>query len=276
MAKPTSKGSGGRRGVLVSFAVIAGLLVAVNFLPPDTSLRVVRERGSLRACVPTEFPPLVTADDSRPGIEIELLQELASRLNLRLQLQRNPAIGRDFNPRNWRVTRAQCELIVGGVVASSTTRSFLETSVPHMETGWAVVVPTGGTGLAGANVGFFAGTSGLDRIALSRYLQSQGASVRVVNSAQALVAGLSSGELALGVSESLTARQLAGLIGGSAAWLPEPLPRYPVAIGMWKGDLTLKRAVDAALTGLRRDGTLDRIIDSYQLEDIAEECIVCG
>lgn len=269
-------GSGGRRGVFVSFAVIAALLVAVNFLPPDTSLKVVKERGTLRACVPTEFPPLVTTDASRPGIEIELLQEIATRLDLRLQLQRNPAIGRDFNPRNWRVTRAQCELIVGGVVASSTTRSFLETSTPHMETGWAVIVPDGVDTLSGASVGFFAGTSGLDRIALSRYLQAQGASVRVLNSSQVLAAGLASGEFDLGVSESLTARQVAEALDAHAAWLPDPLPRYPVAIGLWKGDLTLKRAVDAAMNAIRADGTFEGILESYQLEEIAENCIVCG
>lgn len=272
----TTVAASDRRGVLLSFGFIAALLVAVNFLPTDTALRVIRERGTLRACVPTEFPPLVTTDPARPGIEIELLEELASRLSLRLQLHRNPAIGRDFNPRNWRVTRAQCELIAGGVVASATTRSFLETSGPHMETGWAALATAGTRSLRGAKVGFFAGTSGLDRIALSRFLQSQGATVTVLNSRAALVAGLTSGEFTIGVSESLTARQVAEVIGATAMWLPGSLDRYPLAFGLWKGDLTLKRAVDAALSAMRSDGTLTRIVESYRLDEILEECEVCS
>lgn len=258
-----------------SFGVIAALLLAVNFLPPDTALQVIRERGTLRACVPSEFPPLVTSDTQHPGVEIEMLQELANRLGLRLQLHRNPAIGRDFNPRNWRVTRAQCELLAGGVVASDATRSFLETSTPHMSTGWAAVT-TGTTSLAGATVGFFAGTSGLNRIELSRYLQSQGATVTVVNSRSALETGLRSGDFAVGISESLTVRQVAQALSVSAMWLPEPLTRYPLAFGLWKGDLTLKRAVDAALADMRADGTVSRIIDSYQVGAIAEDCTICS
>lgn len=269
-------GHGGRSGVITSFGLIAALLLAVNLLPPDTAMKVIEERGTLRACVPTDFPPLVTADAERPGIDIEVLQEVASRLGLRLQLHANPAIGRDFNPRNWRVTRAQCEVLAGGVVASNTTRSFLETSSPHMETGWAVIAVPGVGTLTGAKVGFYAGTSGLDRIALSRFLQSFGATVTVLNSRQALQSGLTSGQFDVGVSESLTARQVTQAVGAEAMWLPEPLPRYPIALGLWKGDQTLQRSLDTALTQMRRDGTLERIIDSYQLGDISAACAICS
>ena len=80
------------------------------------------------ACVPFLYPPLVTDDPAAPGIDIELLRDLAKHLGLRLDLSRNDAMGRDFNPRSWHVTRAQCEVLAGGIVASPVTKSFLETS----------------------------------------------------------------------------------------------------------------------------------------------------
>ena len=258
---------------LLTLAAVLGLLVAVNFLPPDTSFRQVREAGVLRVCVPTEFPPLVMRGGEQEGIDVEIVQAVAQDLDLRLSLNTNSAMGRDFNPRNWRVTRAQCQLLAGGVVASPTTRSFLETTSPHMETGWALVTPSDLQSLDGKQVGFFSGISGLDRISLSRYLREQGARASVVNSRADLAEGILDGTFDAGVTEALTARQIAGEHGLQAAWLPGE--RYPLVLGLWKGDLTLKREVEAALRDLEHSGGLQAILDRYELAPIEEECDVC-
>ena len=252
-----------------------GLLVAVNLLPPDTSLREVRGRGLLRVCVPESFPPLVTGSPERPGIDVEILQRISEGLGVELSLLINAAIGQDFNPRNWRVNRAQCELLAGGVVASQLTRSFLETTPPHLETGWAVVIPPGVDSLEGSTVGFFAGVSGLDRISLSRYLRRAGARVRVVNSAQDLAEGLADGSFTLAVSEALSARQVASVGGYAVAWLP--LGRLPIAFGLWKGDLTLKRALEREMQVLVRSGRLYDIVASYSdpALPILDRCAPC-
>jgi ABC-type amino acid transport substrate-binding protein len=288
MSKRTTQGAGGRHappaasGVTrtwwrdaASLAAIAALLGAVYLLPPDTSLADVQRVGTLRVCVPVDVPPLVTGDPAAPGIDVELVQRLADGLGVRLQLVSNTAVGRDFNPRNWRVNRAQCVLIAGGVVASPLTRSFLETLPPHLATGWAAVRLRDDAVLDGATVAFFAGASGLDRLTLSRFLREQGASVQVVNRRADVVQGLIDGRFDIGVSEAITARQIAGLSGGEAIWLPEALGRYPVAIGMWKGDLTLKRRLEAELRVLRNDGVIRDLIDRYDVVPIASLCDVC-
>lgn len=255
-------------------AVVVVLLLLASWLPPDTSLREVQQRGSLRVCVPVSYPPLVSGGDpDRPGIDIELVRELASRLALTVRFNENSAIGRDFNPRNWRVTRAQCEVLAGGVVASTTTRSFLETTDPHLETGWALVFLGEERALSGARVGFFAGASGLDRLALSGYLRAVGASVQVYSSLTELERALRNGEIDAAVTESLLARRLAEDVDGVATWVPG-LPRQPLALGFWKGDLTLKRALGSALHQMRADGTLAAILERYELAPIAE-CTVC-
>lgn len=277
MSTDAQKGRPTRRwpGKIVwNVAIVVGILVMASWLPPDTSLRVVEERGSLRACVPTSYPPLVyPAGADMRGIDLELLREIGERLDLTVRTVENPAIGRDFNPRNWRVTRAQCEVIAGGVVGSATTRSFLETTDPYLETGWSVIFPHGQRPLDGAIVGFHAGTSGLDRISLSRYLQSSGATVRILSNQAALVAGLENKELDAAVTESLSARQIAADIGGNAAWVPEQ-PRFPLVFGLWKADLTLKRAMEAALDDIERDGTLDEVLERYEIAEI-EPCERC-
>src|SRR5579871_526817 len=154
---------------------ILGLLAAVYLLPPDTSLSQVRAAGALRACMPSVHPPFVTGAAAAPGIDIEILRALTRELGLTLALVEEPAMERDFNPRGWHLTRAACELIAGGLIASPMTRSFLETSPPYAQTGWAVLAPTPMAELHGRKVGVLAPVSGLDRIATGTYLRAQGA-----------------------------------------------------------------------------------------------------
>lgn len=261
---------------LISLAIVFGLLGGAYLLPQDTSLSQVREAGVLRACIPDEYPPLVTRDVQQPGIDIEILRAIADDMELRLALNTNTAIGRDFNPRNWRLTRSQCQVIAGGVIDSRLTRSFLETTSSYLETGWALVLPHELDSLESRTVGFYAGATGLDRIALGRYLRDQGAAVRIVNSAAALADGLANGEFDAAVSEALTARQVAEYSGWETQWLPADLGRFRIALGLWKGDLTLQRRIEHALGKLRSSSELDAILESYDLTPISDKCTPCA
>ena len=75
--------------------------------------------------------------------------------------------------------------------------------------------------------------------------------------------GLREGRFDVGITEWLLAGQLAARNGWSVAWMPAELPRYPVALGLWKGDLTLKRAIADGLEKLQREGEVARIIARY-------------
>ena len=255
---------------------ILSLLAAVYLLPPDTSLSEVRRAGALHVCLPPDDPPFVASDAKAPGIDVEILQALSRDLGLTLAPVPEPAMGQDFNPRAWHVTRAACEILAGGLVASPMTRSFLETSPPYAQTGWALLAPQpppqpspasgGGLGwgdLRGRKLGVLAPPSGLDRIALASRLRAEQAQAIIVSSSEALVSGLREGRFEAGVTERLLADQIAAREHLRADWLPRDLPRYPVAFGLWKGDLTLKWAVSGALERLTRDGTVAGILARY-------------
>jgi len=246
-----------------AIGIVVALLLAVTFLPPDNSLQDVRNDGSISACVPATYPPLVTGDPDRPGIDIELLEAIAERLGVTLRINTNDAIGRDINPRNWRLNRAQCLLIAGGVVDSDQTRSFLETSPAYARTGWAMVSPQPPGDLKALKIGILTLVSGLDRIGLANLLRSSGTKYEIVRTPEDLVAGITEHRFDAGITEALLASQLASNNGWTAAWMPPELPRYNLVLGLWKGDLTLKRAVDAAFAALEADGTVAAILDRY-------------
>lgn len=250
--------------------------VAASWLPPDTSLRDVRTAGTLRVCVPSLYPPLVTGDATKPGIELELLDAVARDLDVRLQPVTVPTMGGDFDPRNWRITRAQCSVVAGGVVDANVTRSFLAVAATYAETGWAAVTaPSATDDLSGARAGFFAGLSGLDRIALSRWLRDRGVAVEVVARGDQLAAGLRSGAFAVAITEAMNARRLADEIDGSAAWLPLDGARAALGFGFWKGDATLRRAVDATLERLEQRGLVADVLERYAIGPISDACPFC-
>jgi len=255
-------------GDLITLAGIAALFGAVYLLPPDTSLGEVQRTGALGVCVPTLYPPLVTGKPDAPGFDVEFVQAIAGRLGVGLVVNANAAMGRDFNPRDWNVTRAQCQMLAGGVVASDATRSFLDTTPPHLETGWALVALQVPSRLEGAKVGVYTGLAGLDRLGLSRLLRAANARVEIVASAEALTDALRSGRIDAGVSEALMARQIAGTLGLQVAWMPAPLARYPVAFGLWKGDLTLKRRLTAVIEELEGEGLTRELMGRYRIAPI--------
>ncbi len=248
---------------LAGVVIVLGLLLLITFLPPDTSLREVEANHAIRACVPTTYPPLVTGDSDRPGIDVEILRAVADYIGVELLLNPNDAIGRDFNPRHWAINRGKCQVLAGGVVDSTLTRSFLDTGPPYAETGWAIVAPTPLEDIDGLTVGALTIISGLDRIGLASYLRRRNVTVRVVRNGQELVDGIASGELDGGVTETLLAGGLAADNDWWVASLPDELDRYNLVFGLWKGDLTLKREIVQAFRQLESDGTLAAILERY-------------
>lgn len=251
-----------RQGLILVLLFVS-ILGAVNLLPADSSLKLVRQSGLLRVCVPTRYPPLVSDNAQQPGIDVEILQLVAENMELRLLPVHNQNMGRDFNPRNWRVTRAQCAVLAGGVVSSDLTRSLLDTSDAYLHSTWALISPTEIGKIEGLRIGFHAGISGLDRIAVGRFLRAAGAEVTVYDSSQALAEGIATGQVDAGVSESVSGRFLAADRAWHARTLSDSLEEYELVFGLWKGDLTLKRAINAALRRIEANGQMAAILDRY-------------
>lgn len=251
-------------------AVIFALLFAVSFLPADNALREVNAAGRISACMPPDYPPLVIAGDrERPGFDVELIQAVAERSGWRLNIVSNSAMGRDFNPRAWRVTRAQCRILAGGLALSPLTRSFLDSTPGHLRTGWVAVTDTAdpATLAEGTRVGFFPGLSGLDRIGLGQYLRGIGVQVQLIPSPEALRSGLEANDFDVAVTEALLADQAFNGERWTIDWLPEETGRYPVGIGFWRGDLTLRQHVERVLDELADEGFVTELAARYGLSD---------
>ncbi len=256
----------GLRRLASIIAILAAFFGLFWVLPPDTSLAQVRRSGVLRACVPDLRPPLVTADPHRPGIEVDLLQAIAQHLGVTLALQRTSRMDLNFNPRDWHVSRAQCSVLAGGIVATRNTRSFLDTTPPYLETGWALLRSE--TDKSPKTLSVYPVSSGLDRIALARKLGSLNIDAKIVSTPGELVDSIASGKVDGGVTEALTARGLAEKESWQVNWLSADLGTQQVTFGLWKGDLTLKRAIVDALEQLRESRHIEALLSTYAMSPI--------
>ncbi len=254
------------REILFSYAWLIGgvaLLFAVYLLPPDTSLSEVERTGTLTACLPPSRPPLVTEDSAAPGLEVELLGEIASEMGLRFRAVTVPAMGADFDPSLWRITRAHCAVIGGGTLDTAETRAFLSVTQPFAETGWVVIAKSADETIGGKRAAVLANIPGADRLTLSRFLRDQDVSVSLVRTADGLTEALANGDADIGIADALYAQAVAGDIGFVTQDLPPPFRHEGLVFGLWKGDLTLKRAITGALQRIANDGRLAALRAKY-------------
>jgi len=252
--------------VVINLGVVVGLLTALSFLPPDTSLVDRQRAGVLKLCVPTSYPPLVTGNPAEPGFDVDLVTSIAGELGLRATINILPSIGSDFNPRNWSLTRGQCDVVAGGVADTRQTRSFLETVATPAETGWVGISRSGSLPEAGGSVVVLPGTSGLDRLQLSSWLRQRGLRTVPARNAQQFAEALATGRADAGITERFVATSLSLGSQLTMFWLPEAdFPHYRMALGLWKGDQTLRRAIVSGLQSLADSGGVEALETRYQL-----------
>lgn len=221
----------------LDIGLIAALLAALSFLPPDTSLADRRKQGVLRFCVPDLDNPLVTPS----GPERRQIEAAAAQLGLRLQMVEVANMGRSFNPRDWNLGRGQCDVIGGGLADSPVNRDFL-TLLPNG--GHIGLLRAGNqTALAqGDEIGVFIGAAGLDRLRLSGWLRAQGLKAKPLADQAQLNAYLAQSGTAIVPS-------LTPLPEGTptSSLPPDAGETHQLGFGLWRGDVTLTRALRRAL-----------------------------
>ncbi|MGU3576070.1 substrate-binding periplasmic protein [Brucellaceae bacterium C25G] len=281
------------RSTVINLGTIFALLLAISFLPADTSLSQIKDRGALKLCVPALYPPFVTSDPQHPGYDIELMQAVADKIGVRLAINKMESIGRDFNPRNWMLSRGQCDVLAGGVADTVRTRNFMQTIPTDIKLGWMLLSPEGYFPQKEDQFFVIPGNTGLNRLELSSWLRNQGLIARPVSMrngekqvAQQVFTEIANGNVKGLVAENFTACSLLQSQGKGtnvkASWVFSDNDEntaaeqgeniagqtYSMALGLWKGDVTLKRAVEKAMKDLDKDGQITKLREFYMGDSV--------
>jgi polar amino acid transport system substrate-binding protein len=248
----------------VPLAVAFAILFGVSFLPSDESFQEIQQAKRLTVCAPRDMAPLVTRDREKPGFEIELLREAATRMGLTISVTQNAAMNREYNPANWRISRANCRVVVGGIRDNVWSRSLLELTDPYLSSEWTWI-HKGNATWPPESTAFAPGTVAFDRVALAQSLIKQGVDAVPMQNVSDLMEAFTKDE----ISSAITDSAIAAASFTAPEFILTPVPSGPDAtgfsFGFWKGDTTLRREMNAVLSALKADGTIAKLANDYGL-----------
>lgn len=205
-------------------------------LPPRESLRAIRERGVLRACLAPTSPWAIPAVEgqSPTGFSVEIATQLAEDLGVELQLV--PTSAPDLIAS---LFEGACDIVPGGLAATPDRALFLHFSTPIAEHDVEVVGPAGSAATlatldaATVTVGVVEGSAEQRdaRRALPR------ASLKTFESQSALGEALARKEVQAAVVAAPFSDIAAKESDGALAVLATPLARRRESLAVRRGDL---------------------------------------
>ena len=222
------------------------------------------EKGKLIMSTNAAFPPyeMTTDDGGFEGIDIEIAQAIAAKLDLELVIQ-----DMDFDSALLAVQNGKSDMVMAGVSVTDDRKLVMDFSDSYA-TGVQVVIVKEGSDVTMDNlgeklIGTQRGTTGYiyasDSVENGGYGEDH---VKPYDNGATAVQALLNGQVDCVVIDSAPAQEYvkanAGLTILDGNWVEEAY-----AIGMPKGNTDLVNAVNNALKELTDDGTIQNIIDKY-------------
>lgn len=222
------------------------------------------EKGKLIMSTNAAFPPyeMTTDDGGYAGIDVEIAQAIADKLDLELVID-----DMDFNGALLAVQQGKSDIVMAGVSVTNDRKKVMEFSDSYA-TGIQVVIVKEGSDVNMDNlgekmIGTQRGTTGYlyasDTPENGGYGEDH---VIAYDNGASAVQALMNGQVDCVIIDKAPAQEYVkanpGLTLLEGSWVEEEY-----AIGFDKGNTELRDQVNEVLKELKEDGTIQRIIDKY-------------
>jgi ABC-type amino acid transport substrate-binding protein len=267
---------------LAGLAVYTGLClgVASSIAPTispvfaeDSSLGIVMRRGHLRvgmdAAIGGPYMFWNAKTQFYDGFELEIIQEIAARLNIEPRPINIPWTTQPENLASRQIDMILSAREEGGLETGDTKGKFIET-VPYYRSSQRLLIRADGTqikslrDLIGKRVGVVANSGGA--AIAETYNKNRGDAIRLFSSRDLdrMIIQLRDRQLdAMILDEPVTVWQVRN--NPNFIIVGEPLIPIRLVAIINKDDVSLKKAVDQALTEMRQDGKLEQILKRWNL-----------
>jgi ABC-type amino acid transport substrate-binding protein len=267
---------------LAGLAVYTGLClgVASSIAPTispvfaeDSSLGIVMRRGHLRvgmdAAIGGPYMFWHAKTQFYDGFELEIIQEIAARLNIEPRPINIPWTTQPENLASRQIDMILSAREEGGLETGDTKGKFIET-VPYYRSSQRLLIRADGTqikslrDLIGKRVGVVANSGGA--AIAETYNKNRGDAIRLFSSRDLdrMIIQLRDRQLdAMILDEPVTVWQVRN--NPNFIIVGEPLIPIRLVAIINKDDVSLKKAVDQALTEMRQDGKLEQILKRWNL-----------
>ena len=247
--------------LVLSVILVMGMFAACG---DNAENGMTLEKGKLIMSTNAAFPPyeMTTDDGGFEGIDVEIAQAIAKKLNLELEI-----LDMEFDAALLAVQEGKSDIVMAGVTVNEKRQMVMDFSDSYA-TGVQVVIVKEGSDVTMDNlgekmIGAQRGTTGY--IYASDTPENGGYGedhVTAYDNGMTAVQALKNGQVDCVIIDSAPAHEFVkanpGLAILEGEWVTE---NY--AIGMAKGNTALVEAINGALAELIADGTVQSIVDKY-------------
>ena len=220
--------------------------------------------GKLTMATNATFPPYEMTTDSGDieGIDVDTAKAIAEKLGLELQID-----DMDFDAALLSVQQGKADIAMAGITVTDERKAVMAFSDSYATGIQSIIVPEGSDiaspdDLAGKKIGTQRGTTGY--IYCTDDFGED--SVVAYDNGLTAVQALNNGQVDAVVIDNAPAKEYVAANPGLKV-LETSYAEEDYAIGMNKDNTALVEAVNAALEGLKADGTLQSIVDKYITAD---------
>lgn len=220
----------------------------------------------------TAYPPMeyVERETKRiVGFDIDLMYAIGAQLNATIEFRSF----RDFDHILAALNRGDFDLVVSGVAVTTERTQVVDFSRPYLEVGQVVVVSAEQTGIAGVEdlpnarlVGVQQDTVGE---AVARQAGVDAPRIQPYETIDLAFNGLISGGVDAVVADGPVAAWYVSQHPDLIKVVGEPFRTVQYAIALQQGDTALQEALNGALQELEADGTLQRLLATWHLTEVA-------
>ena len=242
----------------------AALMLLSTTVTLPRSLQAIADRGTLTLCANPDALPWASKSGEMPGFQVELAENLATRLGVSLT--------RQWVISAFQYRRVDCDVVFDAIAGKdASVEGGLRLSRPYQRSG-VVLAVRGASGVAslddlsaGQRVGVLIGSLA------SMTLGKRGIAITPFVLEGELIAALAGGEIEA-AALTPTAIGWYNMVHPQAdirmipAFAGDPDFSWNLAVGMIGPDERLRQQVDAALSDMLADGTVARIYARYGIE----------
>ena len=232
---------------------------------PASRLEQIKQAGKIVVATSADYPPfeyhaIIDGKDTIVGWEMELAEAIAKELDVELEIKEGI-----FDTLLLDLTTGKADMVISAMTVTPERLESVDFSEPYWMTAQSVLIPKASEGsiqsaedLKGKTIGVQLGTTG--EVAAK---EIEGAEVRSYELFEAAVLDLVAGRVQVVVGDY-------AVVKNYAATRPEltvafELTKEENAVAFRKDDDELREAVNEILARLEANGTIDQLIEKYEV-----------
>ncbi|MDP4118549.1 MAG: ABC transporter substrate-binding protein [Bacillota bacterium] len=241
---------------------ILTLLLAVSMICAFTACGAkTGDKKVLTMATNAEFPPFEYMKGEKiVGADVDMANAIAHYLGYTLEITNI-----DFDGALTGVSTGKYDMAVAGITANAERRKNMNFSENYYTASQAIIVKKGSDiksadGLKGKVISCQEGTTG------EQYLLDKKYKIQSFKTGSEAITALTAGKVDAVVIDNAVAKALSDKQAGKTVVLKEALTKESYAIALKLGDDVMTGKIDKAIKALKKDGTLNKIFEKYNLK----------